>query len=349
MKLGTCSWSDEATGLDTCRSCLVGLGIVLAMLLVRGTPAAEAKTKSHPPQRPLPKAMESAATRGPAYYVDPMRGDDTNDGSIERSWKTLQHGVRQLEPGDTLYLRQGIYYETVYVYRNVFDQRAGVYYGLPGEDDPSGAFLHHEGHLISDHGSPVYPVMRVYHNTFLRREPVWRDYFLFGLGAVSLRDTERDVFNNLFVQADRIPGAVILGKEAGPLREGGNLLWGVNEGPTNKVDPFARLRNSPLWKDTQRFYEPGWTTNDTVADPKFARLAQDSTGPSDLRLTKGSPAIDAGQSLPATWPDPLREMDKGKPDIGAIPLGTSGWGVGVDGRICVFGDTAERAPHDESK
>lgn len=232
----------------------------------------------------------------------------------------------------------------VYVYRNVFDQRAGVYYGLPNSDDPSGDFLRHEGHLISDHGSPIYPVMRVYHNTFVRREPVWRDYFLFGFGAVSLRNTERDVFNNLFVQADRVPGAVILGKEAGPLREGGNVLWGVNEGPTNKADPFAKLRSSPLFKDSQRFYEPGWTTNEIVADPKFVKRAGAPGEPSDLRLSEGSPAIDAGLLLPAKWPDPLREADKGKPDIGAVPFGATGWGVGVEGRIPVFGGAGEKAP-----
>jgi hypothetical protein len=185
--------------------------------------------------------------------------------------------------------------------------------------------------------------MRMYHNTFLRREPVWRDYFLFGFGAVSLRNTERDVFNNLFVQADRVPGAVVLGKEAGPLREGGNLLWGVNAGPTNKVDPFAKLRGSPLFKDSQRFYEPGWTTNDSVADPKFVKLAEDRAKPADLRLSETGPAIDAGLVLPVKWPDPLREADQGKPDLGAVPFGVTGWGVGVDGRIPVFGGAKEEA------
>jgi len=116
----------------------------------------------------------------------------------------------------------------LYLYRNIFDQRAGVYYGLPSEPDLSGAFLRSEGHLLSDHGSPIYPVMRVYHNTFLRRKPVWRNYFLFGLGARALRNTERDVFNNLFVQAEGLPGTVVYGTEAGLLREGGNLLWGIH-------------------------------------------------------------------------------------------------------------------------
>ena len=50
-----------------------------------------------------------------------------------------------------------------------------------------------------------------------------------------------------------------------------------------------------------------------------------------------SPAIDAGLSVPVKWPDPLRESDKGKPDVGAVPFGGTGWGVGVDGRIPVFG------------
>lgn len=232
----------------------------------------------------------------------------------------------------------------VFVYRNVFDQQTGVYYNLPSEPDPTGAFLHSEGHLISDHGSPVYPVMRVYHNTFLRREPVYRDYFLFGLGAANLRNTERDVFNNLFVQADRIPGAVIIGNEAGPLREGGNLLWGLKEGPMNKVDPFAKFRSSPLFKNSQNFYGPGWSTNDFVADPKLVKLVENPNESADLRLSEGSPAIDAGLAIPATWTDPLREADQGKPDIGAIPFGATGWGVGVDGRIPVSGGAKEKSP-----
>ena len=231
----------------------------------------------------------------------------------------------------------------VTVFRNLFDQRAGVYYHLPTEPDPSGGFLHNEGHLISDHGGPIFPVMRVYQNTFLRREPVFRNYFLFGLGAVGLRNTERDVFNNLFVQADRVPGAVILGKQAAALREGGNLLWGMKEGPTGKADPFARLRKSPLFKDSRRFYKPGWTMTDFVADPKFVKLTEDQNEPADLRLSEGSSAIDVGLVLPANWPDPLRDADKGKPDIGAVPFGVEPWGVGIDGRIPVFGGPGEKA------
>jgi len=78
----------------------------------------------------------------------------------------------------------------VYVFRNVIDTRTGVPYQLPREADSSGAFLHAEGHLLSDHGSPIYPVMRFYQNTFLRESPVFRGHFLFGLGAVGLGRTD---------------------------------------------------------------------------------------------------------------------------------------------------------------
>lgn len=221
-----------------------------------------------------------------------------------------------------------------YIYRNVFDQRAGVYYALPAKDDPSGAFLHAEGHFLSDHGSPVYPVMRVYHNTLLRRTPVAREHYLFGLGAVGLDRTERDVFNNILVQMERVPGVGFVGlKHAGDLREGGNLLWGLDAGLAPKVDPFAKFRASALFADSRKRYEPGWTTQDRIADPRFVRL---SATAADLRLQADSPAVNGGLPLPRDWPDPLRDADAGAPDIGALPLGAEPWGVGVDGRIPLF-------------
>src|SRR6185437_14923790 len=133
--------------------------------------------------------------------------------------------------------------------------------------------LDEEGHLVGDHGGPIWPVMHVYHNTLLRRTPVFRDYFLFGLGAQGLLHTERDVFNNIFVQIDRVPGAGFAGiPRAGDLREGGNLLWGLAEGPKLDRDPFAKFRASRLFDESRRHYEPGWTIQDQVADPRFVSL-----------------------------------------------------------------------------
>lgn len=231
----------------------------------------------------------------------------------------------------------------VFIFRNVFDFRAGVYYQSPAQPDPTGAFLRHEGHLASDHGGPIWPVMHVYHNTFLRRTPTFRDYFLFGLGAQGLRHTERDVFNNLFVQIEKVPGTGFAGiKEPGNVREGGNILWGVKDGPALTGDPFAKFRASPLFTASKKFYEPGLTTHDRVADPKFVSLPADDSLPVDLRLQPGSPAVNTGQSVQTEWPDPLRAADKDTPDIGTLPSGVQPWGVGVDGRIPLFGE-ARRA------
>src|SRR5262249_20251393 len=136
---------------------------------------------------------------------------------------------------------------------------------------------------------------------------------------------------------ERVPGVVIPGKEAENLREGGNLLWGLKDGPGLKGDPFAKFRASPLFAASKDRYAPGWTTHDRVADPRFVKLPADASLPADLRLQADSPAVNGGQPIPADWPDPLRDADKGAPDIGALPLSTEAWGVGVDGRISLFG------------
>jgi hypothetical protein len=226
----------------------------------------------------------------------------------------------------------------VFVFRNVIDLRGGTYKGPPTSPDPTGSFLHQEGHLVGDHGGPTWPVMHVYHNTLLRDTPVFRDGFLFGLASQGLRRTERDVFNNIFVQTEKVPGVGFVAvQQAGDVREGGNLIWGLKEGPALDRDPFAKFRASKLFGESRQRYDPGWTTHDRVADPKFVGLAANASAPTDLRLRSDSPAIDAGLPIPAEWPDPLRESDRGKPDIGALPHGAEAWRIGVDGRLSLFG------------
>ncbi|MDZ4683617.1 MAG: hypothetical protein SH850_00925 [Planctomycetaceae bacterium] len=225
----------------------------------------------------------------------------------------------------------------VFVYRNVIDLRGGTYKSPPKEADSTGDYLRQEGHLVGDHGGPIWPVMHVYHNTLLRDTPVFRDSYLFGLGSQGLRNTERDVFNNVFVQTDRVPGVGFVAmKQAENVREGGNILWGLGEGPALDRDPFAKFRASPLFLDSQNRYPAGWTTDDRIADPHFVRLTTDRTTPPDLRLQPGSPAVNAGVPIPADWPDLLRDADG--PDAGALPLSVSPWGVGIDGRVPLFGE-----------
>ena len=226
----------------------------------------------------------------------------------------------------------------VFAYRNVIDLRGGTYKSPPESPDESGAYLRLEGHLAGDHGGPIWPNIRFYQNTVLRQSPVFRDYFLFGLGAMGVGNNERDVFNNIFVQMEKVPGVGFAGiTKSGNLREGGNLLWGLADGPQAPSEPFAKFRASALFTGSKQYYEPGLTTHDRVADPQFTALSTELAAPCDLTLKPKSPAVDAGLPLPTEWPDPLRTADARQPDIGALPLGTKASRVGIDGRIPLCG------------
>lgn len=63
------------------------------------------------------------ASSGKTYYVSPQ-GDDNDDGSLERPYKTVQKGLNQLNPGDTLEIRGGVYHETTDVYNKNGSQDA---------------------------------------------------------------------------------------------------------------------------------------------------------------------------------------------------------------------------------
>src|SRR4051794_25053602 len=80
-----------------------------------GNAGAGAAYRSHPPSRPLPapRPVLRGLVEGAKRFVDATRGDDTDSGAEAAPWRTLGHALRQLQPGDTLYLRGGTYYERV--------------------------------------------------------------------------------------------------------------------------------------------------------------------------------------------------------------------------------------------
>ena len=49
---------------------------------------------------------------GATYYVS-TSGKDSNPGTINEPWRTIQHAADNLQAGDTVYVRQGIYKEVV--------------------------------------------------------------------------------------------------------------------------------------------------------------------------------------------------------------------------------------------
>lgn len=212
----------------------------------------------------------------------------------------------------------------LYVFRNVVDLRQGTYKTPPRDaDDPTGAYLNEPTQLVChDHGSPIHAIYYVYHNTFLLHQKAFRDYYGFAWGSHT-RGTTRRVFNNIFVQAEGMPGLNFTGASPDDdFQADANLLWGVTDGPSQSADFFTKFRKSPQFEASQKQYPPGWGANDLVADPKFVSLKN------DFRLHPGSPAIDAGIAIPSEWPDPLRDIDAEKPDLGAFPLGAEPLRVG---------------------
>ena len=209
----------------------------------------------------------------------------------------------------------------VYIYRNLVDLRQGTYKTPPSMPDPSGKFLNEPTTILAhDHGSPTWPVAYIYHNTFLMGADAWRDYYAFTWGS-HMRGTTRRVFNNIFLQVEGLPGLNFMAVSADDdFQSDGNLFWGLTEGPSQEGDFFAAFRSSPVFAASRRQYPPGWGAHDRFADPKFVALSTSVESPLDVRLRPDSPAIDAGIKLPEAWPDPLREIDQGAADIGALPL-----------------------------
>src|SRR3954468_21616253 len=87
----------------------VALMSAAALSLGAETPAVP----PHPIHRPLPPISDRPMSDGPAVFVDAAKGNDESDGNKEAPWKTLKYALTQLKPGDTLYLREGLYYETI--------------------------------------------------------------------------------------------------------------------------------------------------------------------------------------------------------------------------------------------
>lgn len=83
------------------------------ILFVSSSVQSQPTFRSHPPMRPLPEVSQQKLGNGPSHYVDATKGDDESDGTLGQPWKSIKHALRQLQPGDTLCLRGGTYYENV--------------------------------------------------------------------------------------------------------------------------------------------------------------------------------------------------------------------------------------------
>lgn len=196
--------------------------------------------------------------------------------------------------------------DQVYIYRNVFDLRTPVKAGRPSSGEKEPRFS--TGHIIGDHGGPPWSAMTIYHNTVIAAERA-RSADMTLLGATS-PERPRRFFNNILLHLEKLPPLLSV-PEINDAKAEGNLYWQPGLTPKTAAG-LLKPKRAPAGKMESIFL---------AADPAFLNASPEPAAQNDYRLQPTSPAIDAGVPLPAEWPDPLREQDKGKPDAGAFPLG----------------------------
>jgi hypothetical protein len=109
--------------------------------------------------------------------------------------------------------------DTIYIYRNIVDLRAKVNTGRPSTMKGMPGFS--SGKLMGDHGSPPWPAMMIYQNTFVQNEPA-RDAAMATFGGTKAGNP-RQVFNNIYFHFARLPA--YLGPDPASVVADGNLYW----------------------------------------------------------------------------------------------------------------------------
>ncbi len=74
-------------------------------------------------------AVQARATN---YYVSPS-GSDSNPGTIDQPWATIQKAADEAGPGDTVFVRDGVYYEQVQINVSGAPGQYIVFTAYPGE------------------------------------------------------------------------------------------------------------------------------------------------------------------------------------------------------------------------
>ncbi len=113
------------------RLTLLAFQLVLAVGICCGE--LSAGEVSHPSLRRNPAPAKRLPAEGPSFFVDARQGSDDAIGTQAAPWKSLRHALRRLRAGNTLYLREGIYRENVYVALKGTEKAPMTIRAFPGE------------------------------------------------------------------------------------------------------------------------------------------------------------------------------------------------------------------------
>jgi parallel beta-helix repeat protein len=124
-------WKARVKGFSSKLRILISLilsaGILFACLsntlvVPSPTPAIKTPTRTpliEPSQTPtqLTSPQPSATSAGTRWYVA-ASGSDTNPGTLNRPWLTIQYAVDHAQPGDFIFVRGGSYAENIIIHKN---------------------------------------------------------------------------------------------------------------------------------------------------------------------------------------------------------------------------------------
>ncbi len=104
---------------------------VLSLLL--GLPFIATFCAPHAVALPVPPTSSRPfPSQGTVYYVAPT-GDDSNPGTLEQPWRTIQKAADTLVAGETVYIRAGVYEERVIPQNSGSVGQPITYAAYPGE------------------------------------------------------------------------------------------------------------------------------------------------------------------------------------------------------------------------
>ena len=133
MKRSRGFWARIGIAIATIVVLLLLGGILVSCVLPISTPTPPTATPTSTPLTVLPTPTETPSEQAKFHYVSSANGSDSNPGSEEKPWKTVQYAVDSANPGDTIYLGNGVYKEQVVIQTSGLPDAPITLTSLPGE------------------------------------------------------------------------------------------------------------------------------------------------------------------------------------------------------------------------
>lgn len=107
--------------------------LVLLTIMMIAVGSFPVSATSNQIELPFKIYLPVIANGSPGYYVSPT-GNDQNPGTSNQPWRTIGKAAGSVTPGDTVYLRTGVYNEAVSLNISGTEQKPITFRAYPGEN-----------------------------------------------------------------------------------------------------------------------------------------------------------------------------------------------------------------------